>query len=92
MLHSVLLIRLPMDGCSTAMPVQELFITHLHLHSGVHSSEALEHLHLVHTPLQLHRMSSLHAFDTSGILIHFGTLAPSRCFRKILLGRWESLL
>ena len=43
MFHSVLLIKLPMDGCETAMPVQELFIMHLHLHSGVHSSEALEH-------------------------------------------------
>ena len=63
------------------MTVQELF-THLHLQSGVHSNDALEHLHLVHTPLQVHRMSSLHAFDTSGMVIHFGTQALSSFFQE----------
>lgn len=57
-------------------------VTHLQLQSGVHSNDALEHLHLWHTPLQVHRMSSLHAFDTSGMLIHFGTHAPSSFFQE----------
>lgn len=56
--------------------------THLQLQSGVHSNDASEHLHLLHTPLQVHRMSSLHAFDTSGMLIHFGTHAPSSFFQE----------
>ena len=56
--------------------------THLELQSGVHSNDALEHLHFLHTPLQVHRMSSLHAFDTSGMLIHFGTHVPSSFFQE----------
>ena len=55
---------------------------HLHLQSGVHSNDALKHLHLVHSPLQVHRMSSLHAFATSGMLIHLGTHTPSSIFQE----------
>ena len=43
----------------------------LHLHAQ--SVVALTHLHLVQVPLQEHLMSSLHALETSGIVIHTGT-------------------
>ena len=66
------------------MTVQESFtlFTHFHRQSGVHSKEALAHLHLVHTPLQVHLMSSLHAFETSGMLIHFGIHVPLSLFQE----------
>ena len=46
---------------------------HLHLQSGEHSRFALAHLHPVQSPLQEHLISSLHALETSRIVIHTGT-------------------
>ena len=46
---------------------------HLHLHSGEHITLAFAHLHVVHSPLHLHLINSLHVLDTSGIVIHVGS-------------------
>ena len=45
---------------------------HLQLHTGEHARLALSHLQFVLSPLQEHFISSLHAFDTSGIVIQTG--------------------
>ena len=45
---------------------------HLHPQSGEHLRLFLTHLHLVQVRLQEHLISSLHALETSGIVIHTG--------------------
>ncbi len=49
---------------------------HLQVQSGEQLRLALAHLHLVRLPLQEHLMSSLHAFETSGSVIHTGIQWP----------------
>ncbi len=49
---------------------------HLQVQSGEQVRLALAHLHLVQLPLQEHLMSSLHAFETSGSVIHTGIQWP----------------
>ena len=46
---------------------------HLHAQSSEQLRLALTHLRLVQVPLQEHLISSLHALETSGIVIHTGT-------------------
>ena len=45
---------------------------HLHPQSGEHLRSFLTHLHLVQVRLQEHLISSLHALETSGMVIHTG--------------------
>ena len=47
-------------------------LLHLQLHSGEQAKLAFPHLQLVQSPLQEHLISSLHAFETSGIVIQTG--------------------
>ena len=66
----------------------------LPLHLQVQSDEqlrlALTHLHLIQLPLQEHFISLLHAFETSGSLIHTGTQCPDLV---ISIGSpWQGLL
>ena len=49
---------------------------HLQVQSGEQLRLALTRLHLVQLPLQKHLISSLHAFETSGSVIHTGTQRP----------------
>ena len=60
------------------------------LHLQVQSSEqlrlALAHLHLAQLPLQEHLISSLHAFETSGSVIHTGTQCPDFIVQPISSG------
>ena len=53
---------------------------HLQVQSGEQLRLALTHLHLVQLPLQEHLISSLHAFKTSGRVIHTGT----QCYDSIV--------
>ena len=46
---------------------------HLQLPSGEQARFAFPHLHVVQSPLQEHLISSLHALDTSGMVIQTGT-------------------
>ena len=52
------------------------FFWQLHLHIMVQSRFAFPHKHERQFPLQLHLMSSLVHFDTSGIVIQSGTHFP----------------
>ena len=45
----------------------------LQLQSGKQARFAFPHLHVVQSPLQEHLISSLHALDTSGMVIETGT-------------------
>jgi len=47
----------------------------LQLQSGEQTKLAFPHLHVVQSPLQEHLINSLHALDTSGIVIQIGTLS-----------------
>ena len=47
--------------------------THLHLQSGEQFRFDLPQLHFEQSPLQEHFISSLHALDTSGVVIQTGT-------------------
>lgn len=47
-------------------------LLHLQLHSGEHARLALPRLQFVQSPLQEHFISSLHALDTSGIVMQTG--------------------
>ena len=49
---------------------------HPHLQSGEHSRFALAHLQIERVSLQEHFASSLHAMETSGIVIHTGSREP----------------
>ncbi len=60
--------------------------THLQVQSGVQAKDALAHLHLVHEPLQVHFVSSLQAFETSGMVSHIGTHDPPSFFQENLSG------
>ena len=48
----------------------------LQVQSGEQLRWALTHLLLMQLPLQEHLMSSLHAFETSGSVIHTGIQCP----------------
>ena len=50
-----------------------IYRTHLHLQSGEQFRFDLPQLHFEQSPLQLHLMSSLHALETSGVVIQTGT-------------------
>ena len=50
----------------------------MHLQSGEQFRFALPHLQLEQSPLQEHLTSSLHDRETSGIVIHTGTLGPGK--------------
>ena len=49
---------------------------HLHWQSGEQSRLALEHLHVVQSPLHEHLINSLQALETSGIVIQTGNHVP----------------
>ena len=50
-----------------------MFWLHLQLQSGEQARFAFPHLHVVQSPLLEHLISSLHALDTSGLVIQTGT-------------------
>ena len=56
--------------------MKSVLALHLQVQSGEQLRLALTHLHLVQLPLQEHLISSLHAFETSGSVIHTGTQCP----------------
>ena len=53
-----------------------VLVLHLQEQSGEQLRLALTNLHLVELPLQEHLTSSLHTFETSGIVIYTGTQCP----------------
>ena len=57
-------------------------LLHLQLHSGEHAKLAFPHLQFVQSPLQEHLISSLHALETSGIIIQIGC---HDCVGKVLV-------
>ena len=59
-----------------------MLLLHLQLHSGEHARLVFPHLLFVQSPLQEHLMSSLHALDTSGIIIQTGC---HDCVEEILV-------
>ena len=50
----------------------QTYLTHLHLHSGVHCQAAFTHLHVRQLCTQEHLMSALHAPATWSIVIQTG--------------------
>ena len=68
--------------------MESVLALHLQVQSGEKLRLALTHLHLVQLPLQEDLMSSLHAFETCGSVIHTGTQCPdSMSPTKLFWGR-----
>ena len=54
-------------------PIALNYCRHLHLHNGVQANEFLAHLQTVHrAPVQPHLISSVHALDSCGDVVHNG--------------------